>query len=262
MSKGSNSPVGESQTPTRVPADGQSRGRFGWRRLQVLAVIGAIGSFLIPMLIQFSFEPFLLAMAAPFVIGLLLMLQWPRVGVVWMGVVSLTELLFSVPFLADALAHPEAMADFVPLLVFTVSALVGTVAAIPSFRERTSPAPSSQRARAMAIMSGALIFAGAVVSVAAAARTESVPAQEGDILVVAEDIEFHPVSVAAPGTTIAVHVTNRDSTRHTFTIDELGVDLNLPPNSTQRVSFTADPGTFRFFCRPHDPSMQGELVVR
>ncbi|MBA2724366.1 MAG: cupredoxin domain-containing protein, partial [Actinobacteria bacterium] len=55
---------------------------------------------------------------------------------------------------------------------------------------------------------------------------------------------------------------NRDDTRHTLTIDELEVDLNLPPNTAQRVSFEADPGTYRFFCRPHDPSMEGELTIR
>lgn len=44
---------------------------FGWRRLQVVAVFGVLGSLLVPMLIQLSLEPFLLATAAPFIIGLL-----------------------------------------------------------------------------------------------------------------------------------------------------------------------------------------------
>ena len=54
---------------------------------------------------------------------------------------------------------------------------------------------------------------------------------------------------------------DRDGTRHTFTIDELGVDLSIPPESGQRVSFTAAPGTYRFYCRPHAPGMEGVLVV-
>ncbi len=105
-------------------------------------------------------------------------------------------------------------------------------------------------------------MAGAIVSLLAAAAIEGVRAREGDIRVATEDIEFRPAAIRAEGTAVAVHVTNRDSTRHTFTIDELGVDLNLPPNSTQRVTFKAKPGTYRFFCRPHESEMQGDLVVR
>lgn len=202
-----------------------------------------------------------LAMAVPFIIGLLVMLRWLRAGVIWLGVVSLAELLFSAPFLAGALTQPESTADFIPLYVFTVCTLVGTVASIPSFREGRGPA-ASRRAGAVALAAGALIVAGAVVSVVAAAGIESVPARQGDIRMVTEEIEFRPDAVEAEGTTVSVHVTNRDSTRHTFTIDELGIDLNLPPHSQQRVSFEADPGTYRFFCRPHDPSMQGELRVQ
>jgi plastocyanin len=242
-------------------ADQRSWG-FGWRRLQVLAVIGVLGSLLIPMLIQLSVEPFLMAMAVPFIIGLLVMLRWPRAGAIWLGVVSLAELLFSAPFLADALTQPESTADFIPLYIFTVCTLVGTVASIPSFREGRGPATGSRRAGAVAVVAGALIVAGAAASVVAAAGIESVPARRGDIRMVTEEIVFRPEAIEAEGTTVSVHVINRDSTRHTFTIDELGVDLNLPPNSQQRVSFEADPGTYRFFCRPHDPSMQGELRVQ
>jgi plastocyanin len=154
------------------------------------------------------------------------------------------------------------MADFIPLSVFTVGTAVAIVAAIPSFRERSVPAAASRRAGAITIAAAALIVAGAVVSVVAAAGIESVPAHEGDIRVVTQDLEFRPVAIDAEGTTVSVHITNKDSTRHTFTIDELGIDLSVPPEGTQRVSFEAEPGAYRFFCRPHDPSMQGELIVR
>ena len=252
----------ESQSRSRLPGNEQGRARFRWRRLQVLAAIGALASFLVPMLIQLSVEPFLLSMAAPFVVGLLLVLRWPRVGVIWLGVVSLAELLFSAPFLAETLTHPESVADFIPLLVFTVSTLIATIAAVPALRELRAPATSSRGAGATAIVGGVLIVTGAIVSLFAAASIEGVRWREGDIRVATEDIEFRPAAIRAEGTTVAVHVTNRDSTRHTFTIDELGVDLNLPPNSSQRVTFKAKPGTYRFFCRPHESEMQGDLVVR
>jgi plastocyanin len=249
------------QVTLSAPAPDQRPRGFGWRLLQILAGGGVLGSVLASMAIALSLEPFLLAMAAPFVIGLLLMLRWPRVGVIWLGVSSLGLLLFSAPFLAEALAHPESPADFIPLVIFTVSLLVGTVAAIPSFRQGTGPHAASGLPRAIAVGSGALIVAASVVAILAFVGTESVPAQAGDIRVVTEDIMFHPAEINAEGGEISVHVTNRDSTRHTFTIDELGVDLNVPPNSAQRVSVAAGPGTYQFYCRPHAPGMKGALVV-
>jgi plastocyanin len=235
---------------------------FGWRRLQVVAAFGVLASLLVPTLIQLSFDSFILATAAPFVIGLLLMIRWPRVGALWLGVCSLGLLVFSIPFLAEALVRPESLADFIPLSIYTLSTVVGTVAAIPSFRQASAPDAPSRPARTIAILAGALIVVAAVVSVVAFAGIESEPARSGDILVVTEDIEFHPARIHGGGREISVHVANRDDTRHTFTIDELGVDLNLPPNSEQRISFAADPGTYRFYCRPHTPGMEGELVVR
>lgn len=235
---------------------------FGWRRLQVMASFGVLASLLVPMLIQFSFEPFLLATAAPFVIGLLLLVRWPRVGALWLGVSSLGVFAFSAPFLAEALVRFESLADFVPLFIFTLSTLVGTVAAIPSFRQGSAPDAPSRPARAIAFLSGALIVAAVIVSVVAFAGIESVPARAGDIRLVTEDIEFHPARISGDGPEISVHVTNRDDTRHTFTIDELGVDLSVPPNSNQRVSFVADPVAYKFYCRPHAPGMEGELLVR
>lgn len=235
--------------------------RLGWRRLQVLAALGVLASLVVPMIISMSVEPFLLATAAPFIIGLLVMLRWPRVGAVLLGVVSLALVLFSAPFIAEALIHPESLGDFIPLVVLTLSLLVGVIAAIPSFRQGRMPDIASRLPRTIVVASGAIVLASSIVAVVAFAGIESEPARGGDILVVAEDIEFHPAGISAEGSDVSVHVTNRDDTRHTFTIDELGVDLNVPPNSNQRVSFVAEPGTYKFYCRPHTPGMEGELVV-
>ena len=238
----------------------QRRRGFGWRRLLVVAGLGVLGALVLSMRIAFSPEPLLLAMA-PSAIGLLVMLRRPRVGAIWLGVSSLALLLFSAPFLADALTHPESVGDFIPLSIFTVSLLVGTVAAVPSFREGRDPAGASGLPVAIAVGAGAMIVAASVVGIVAFLQTESVPAQAGDIRVVTEGLVFHPAGISAESGEVSVHVTNRDSTRHTFTIDQLGVDLNVPPNSMQRVTFAAGPGTYRFYCRPHSPGMEGELVV-
>ncbi|HWB70861.1 MAG TPA: cupredoxin domain-containing protein [Egibacteraceae bacterium] len=246
----------------RSAIDVPAQGGFGWRRLQLFAAVGALASFLVPMLLEGRVEPFLLSMAAPFAVGIPVLLRWPRVGAVWLGVVSVATLLSSAPFLADALTHPESLTDFIPLVVLVLSLLVGTIAAIPSFRAGAAVDAASRPARTIAIGAGALAAAAALLSVAAFTALDNAPAQPGDIRVVTEHLEFLPSQVNADGGTISVHVSNNDSTRHTFTIDELAVDLNVPPGTTQRVTFSAEPGTYRFYCRPHAPGMQGELAIR
>lgn len=244
----------------RMPAEVDGAG-FGWRRLQTVAAWGALISFLVPMLITLSFEPFLAAMAAPFVIGLLVRLKWPRVGAVLLGLFSLAVLASGAPFLVDALSHPESTVDFLPLVLFTISTLVGTIAATPAYRESAPPATTSRAARGLAMAGGTVLVAAAIVSVIAFMGVESEGAQAGDVRLTAEDVEFAPETFTADAGTVSVSVTNEDATRHTFTIDGLDVDLNIPPNTTQRVSFEAPAGTYEFYCRPHADVMTGTLRV-
>jgi plastocyanin len=245
----------------RDDARDDRRARVGWARLQAAAAWAAIASFAVPMIIDRSVEGFFVAMIAPFVIGLLLRWRWRRVGAVWLGVVSLGELLSSAPFLGDALTHPETLTDFLPLVVFTVATLVGSVAAIPAFRRGRGPDLPSRSATAVAAAATVLLVLATGVSVVAAAGVDSAQAQAGDLRLTAKDFQFDQTSMTVTDGTVAVAVTNDDTTRHTFTIDALGVDLNVPPGTTQRVTFGADAGTYRFYCRPH-PNMTGNLAVQ
>lgn len=237
-----------------------SSGGFGWRHLQKLAAIGVLVSFVAPMVIDLSLEPFLLAMAAPLAVGLLLAVRWPRVGAIWLGVVSTAELLFSLPFLGEVLIHPESAVDFIPLSLFSLGTVVGATAAIPAFRETRGGGVPSRGPQTIATASTALFLAATAWSVLAYVDVEDASPQSGDVLLATEDFAFTPIDVSAATGTISMSVTNQDSTRHTFTITELGVDLSLAPGTTQRVTFTAEPGTYTFFCRPH-PDMQGRLVA-
>jgi len=60
---------------------------------------------------------------------------------------------------------------------------------------------------------------------------------------------------------VAVFVDNQDTTLHTFTVEEFGVDLEIPAGESARITFDAEPGTYEFFCRPHQPDMSGTLEV-
>lgn len=251
--------VAKTQTAHEPDKDDNGAG-FGWRRLQILAAIAVLVSFVAPMVINLTLEPVLLSMSAPFAIGLLWSVKWPRVAAIWLGVVSLAVLLFSVPFLGEALTHPESAVDFIPLSLFALATLVGAVTAMLAFRETGGGGHPTQAPRRVAVVSAALLLAVTAWSVVASAGLEGAGLQPGDILVTIEDFAFTPIEISTGPDTISIAVSNHDNTRHTFTITELDVDLSLPPGTTQRVSFAAEPGTYTFFCSPH-PDMQGELVA-
>jgi plastocyanin len=188
-------------------------------------------------------------------------MRWHRIGAAWLGAISLAELLFSVPFLAEALTHPETLLDFLPLVGFALALVVGSVAAIPAFRQGQRPDVPSRSASAVAATAIGLFVIAAAISLIAAAGIDSVQPQAGDIQLTTTEFRFSPTIITTADETIAIAVTNDDTTRHTFTIDALDVDLNVPPGTTQRVTFTAEAGNYRFYCTPHAPDMAGSLVV-
>ena len=247
--------VGTTSSEKRRPAG------FGWRRLQATAAAVAIASFVIPMAIEGKVEGFLVAMAAPFVIGLVLVRFLPRAAAIFLGVVSAATLAFSAPYITEALSHPESATDFVPQTLFVLSMVIAAVAAVPAYREPRRTDGVAPTPRRIAIAAGVVALVASAFSITAATGVESVSAQAGDETVLSRDFQFAPAKLTAEAGTISVHLTNEDSTRHTFTIDGL-TDLSVPPNSTQRVTFEAEPGTYRFYCRPHVPGMDGTLVVQ
>jgi len=76
---------------------------------------------------------------------------------------------------------------------------------------------------------------------------------------------FSSTSLAAPSGQVTVVLTNHDLFWHTFTIDELDVDLEAPLGGTREATFTAPPGIYRFYCRvpAHAAAgMRGTLTIR
>jgi hypothetical protein len=66
-----------------------------------------------------------------------------------------------------------------------------------------------------------------------------------------------------------VLVQNDDPFTHTFTIDELGIDIELGPYSEELVELPGDSGTYVLYCEPHtsdteepsDDDMAAELTI-
>jgi plastocyanin len=82
----------------------------------------------------------------------------------------------------------------------------------------------------------------------------------GGLQITASGTAFDTDSLSAPAGELEVTLTNEDGTTHTFTIDDLDVNLEVEGGNSDSTSFEAEAGTYEYHCRFHS-SMTGELTV-
>lgn len=84
----------------------------------------------------------------------------------------------------------------------------------------------------------------------------------GGTRVVASDFSFDPTEVKLkPGEKAELTFVNEDSTTHSFTSDDLGVDVKAEGGTSASISLTApESGTAEFHCRFHS-QMTGAITV-
>jgi plastocyanin len=87
--------------------------------------------------------------------------------------------------------------------------------------------------------------------------------------VAALNFAFEDVTATATDGVVSLVVRNRDAFTHTFTIDTLGVDVQLLPGSAEVVTFDAPTGAYTYYCIPHsseagegDHDMAATLTVQ
>ena len=79
------------------------------------------------------------------------------------------------------------------------------------------------------------------------------------------DIYFEPKEITIPANTdVPFTLPNDGAAAHNFSIDELGIDVDLPPGSTEETVINAPPGTYEYYCNVpghKQAGMVGTLVV-
>lgn len=231
-----------------------------WRSVLIKAAWVQIAVSVLVTVLSGEIIPPVIAVAVLLIVGLFLIGGRAKVGAAVLGIVSLLHLVISAPFVIANLSHPESFFDFFFGWTMIVSALVATVAAVPVWRGTDT---EGGRARLTLLASGLLLVALAAVGAVATLTTKDVAAREGDETLVAEDVEFAPTDLQADPGDVGVHVDNKDQARHTFTIDELDVNLELPAGKGARTSFSAEAGEYAFYCTvPGHEDMKGTLTVR
>ena len=135
-------------------------------------------------------------------------------------------------------------------LLLTVSSLVAVALAvtgctIPTTKDGGGYGPSNQTARKAAPPPPVELRSGAKEELKST------------------DASWTPATyVTATGAKVVLDVSNADPTQHNFTLGDLEISKNIPPDTSTLIRFTAPkPGRYRFYCKYHQQEMQGWLTV-
>lgn len=241
---------------TAVVADPstQTLPRLSWRRLLTLATAANLVAILAVAAVLT--DPEAAAIGAGFGIGWAL-LRWRRglAGRILLGLLFVDVLAWMSLGAITNIRGGEALGAVVVPALLTGISVTGLIATIAEGRVSARWAPGA------AVGLGAVIVATAAIAAVAAPATAATAA---DARVVSEDVAFDRTALAVEASQVTVELVNRDLFWHTFTIDQLGVDLAVPVNGDRQATFDAAPGTYRFYCRipGHETRMVGTLTVR
>jgi hypothetical protein len=240
-------------------------GRLSWRPVLEGAAAATGLVLIVVMIVQGQLIPPILAFVVLAAAGVGLLRVRERAGVIMLAVISVLFLALNFPFIVPSLSVPESSVDFLASALTVLGLVAMVVSSIALVRRR--------RGGAMGFVGAISALALVAVAVATVAKVayDAAEARPGDIKMVLQDIEFRPSTISLPtsrGPTppnasheVSVFLDNKDTVLHTFTIEELDVDVNVPGNGSARVTFDAEPGEYEFFCVPHKPDMQGTLEV-
>lgn len=92
-----------------------------------------------------------------------------------------------------------------------------------------------------------------------ATETSAAPAGGASASIVAQGFAFDPNSVSVSAGKVTLSVTNKDSTEHTFTLDDGSSSTSLDPGTTVTIDLDLSK-TVGWHCSIH-PSMTGTLEV-
>jgi uncharacterized cupredoxin-like copper-binding protein len=95
--------------------------------------------------------------------------------------------------------------------------------------------------------------------------TDGEPAAAASVEVVSFDIYFEPAELTIPANTdVTVALPNEGVILHNFSIDELGIDVDIEPGETQEAAINAAPGEYEYYCNVpghKEAGMVGTLIV-
>jgi len=178
--------------------------------------------------------------------------RWP-----W-GVVVVASILLiagNLEVLIYDLSHPEEAPIFILNVAAVGLSILGIIAGVMVFRG------ASISVKPVAIGIGGVVIAASLFSLAAMLTLDGDSQQPGDVVVMTEYGKF-PDRIEISAGSHWFYLENRDRIRHTFVVDDLGINMDMPSAVSRREQATIPAGEYSFYCDvPMHESMRGALVV-
>lgn len=202
-------------------------------------------------------DPITAVFGVLFIVGTALVRRPGKAGPITLLVVGILTFLVAGLFFSASLLHINTAVEFIISMVPLVASLaviLGTVGTLRRWQD------AGARNVARIAVGGVVVLSGISIGMTLAVTDDI--AEPGDHAVAASDAEFTTELIRADAGSVAVFVDNTDPIHHTFTIEELGVDLQIPGSTARRIEFDATPGTYEYICTiPGHDAMTGTLVV-
>lgn len=232
-------------------------GKPKWAKLATLGLMMATAGPLLIVLVSLLFGlddyMFFLIVSAIGIVGLLFMNRFGTWGKV-LGIIGAVLVGMALFWTIFGLFAPWSFFDFVPGILVIPGMLITVIAGIGAIRATKrghfTPEPVDGEKRGLRIVMTVVIALAVVSAVMTFLGKDSVNEADADEVVVLEDFEFpaDEMSLAA-GSTVLVR--NSDPVLHTFTIEELDIDVVLGPGDEELVEIPAEAGEYILFCQPH-----------
>lgn len=230
---------------------------FGWRRLVRAAAVTDFLLLASTAVVLTDIEAGGFALATLVFIALL-RFRKGTFALVLLGLLFADVTYWMASGAIDNLRHAEGFLETAVPAALAIASIAGLVGAVGALLRRGDGAARAVAVGAVVVLVGVLVAGAVRMNGGAAARP-------GEIAIEARDVKFSDTTLEAPSGEIAIAVSNGDLFWHTFTIRELGVNVNLPVGADRRAVFDAAPGSYEFVCKigPHARlGMRGTLTVR
>lgn len=238
--------------------------RVTWRSLVVVAALGDLA--MLAWLGLSAMDKLALSIAGGVVLGLgLTRVRSGAIGRVVLGLAFADLSWYTVSGAIWNIVQRAGLPAVVVPAWLGVCAIAGLIAAIASIVNRSQPEAGRTGAPRVGAVLAASFALAIAVSAGAGPAEKSPAAIPSTIGLTTESMAYSNTHLASAPGQVSLRLNNKDLFWHTFTIDSLGVDLKVPVNGDETVTFTAAPGTYEFYCTIPGHAqlgMRGTLVVR
>jgi hypothetical protein len=229
--------------------------RSSWDRLLMLSAAVVAVVDLVYMALVAEIIPPMATGVVLTVVGIALVRVRRRAGIVVLALTAVVLLVGSVPFVVDHIGHPESGVDWMHIVIGAFGRLFVVCVAVTAWRSG-----SDAGARMTGVLALGVVGALASVALVATAATSGAERRDGDITVSIDSTAFPEQIVAGSGDVLFID--NSHIFRHSFTVEDTDIDVELPALQAVRVPIDLVAGTYTVICDvPGHEEMTGVLIV-